>query len=133
MLSYITNRCYSFILRTRQGSFRTFDKYDYQDVYKSIYQLRMKYNEKYNEKLDDFIDEFLHLCYEFSEEYLDYDFMAKKFQYLVQISLKQFKSESRDDFTLPTHINHDTYINSGEESTTHFIPSPPFDVGIGKY
>lgn len=61
---------------------QAFDRYDYQNVYKRISQLTMRPNES----LDDFMDRFLHLFYEFSKEYVDWDFMNENFQCLVYIS-----------------------------------------------
>lgn len=65
-----------------------FGRYYYKYVYKWFNQLRMKFNEL----SVDFVDLFIHLCYEFFEEDIDWDFMNEKFQHLVQISLKQFES-----------------------------------------
>ena len=61
-----------------------FDMYAYKDVYKMINQLRMKTHES----LEDSLDWFLHLCYEFSEEYVNWNFMSERFQHLVLVSLK---------------------------------------------
>jgi len=56
-----------------------FDWYDYRGVYKTINQLRMNPNES----IDDFSNIFLHLCYEFTKEYMDWDFFKHKFEHLV--------------------------------------------------
>lgn len=75
-----------------------FDKYNYHDIYKRINYLSVKPKES----LEYFLSWFLHLCYEFYEEDMDWDFMSEKFQCLVLVSLKQFVSDSPNDFSLLT-------------------------------
>jgi len=43
---------------------------------------------KSDESLGDFVDIFIHLFYDFSKEYVDWDFMGERFHYSVHISLE---------------------------------------------
>lgn len=99
---------------------------------------------KSGESLEDFIVLFLLLCYDFSKEDVNWDFMGETFSGLVRIFSKQFESQSLDDFDYPTHRNHEAPPIWEEEPTTSFFPSPPplwlpnkvvrhFYVEIGKY
>ena len=67
---------------------------------------------KYDESLEDFMDNFLHLCYEFSKEDVDWDFMSEKFQSLDLVSLKPFASNYIDDFSLANSVNNISFLPS---------------------
>lgn len=80
---------------------------------------------KYDESLEDFMDNFLHLCYEFSKEDVDWDFMNENFQYLVQISLEPYENESY--MSLPNFLSRGAIKISKDEPTLLFVPClPPF-------
>lgn len=66
---------------------RVCDKYEYQDVLDEINQLRMESNES----LKHFVDRFLHLCYEFSDEDVDWKLLDEKLHFLVRMSMKYFE------------------------------------------
>ena len=51
--------------------------------------------------------------------------MGKKFQHLVQISLKQFEYDSFVDLGLPTLPDHEAPPPSEEEYAPPFVPCPP--------
>lgn len=96
-----------------------FDKYDYPDVYNRIHQLRIESNKC----LEQFANQFLHLCYEFPDEYVDWESLDEKFWILVRISRNYFQSDSSQ------RPFQDVPQYSEKESTTIFIPyPPPFDV-----
>lgn len=76
-----------------------------------------------NESLEHFIDQFLHICYQFPNEYVDWQFLDEKFNLLVSMSRKFFESHSScsHDQEYHQHLEEEPYIL--------FVPCPPpFDV-----
>lgn len=59
------------------------DRHDYKFVYKKIMHLRKALDE-YTEY---FHDHFIHLCYEFYEDDVNWNFMKEKFKFIVHISM----------------------------------------------
>lgn len=80
---------------------------------------------KPDESIKDFSNRILHLCYEFPEEDVYWDYFKEKFWHLAQISLKQFESKPPDHPALPNFENHETPLISKEEPTIPFAPYPP--------
>ena len=67
-----------------------FDKYEYQYVLNEIDQIIMELNES----LQHFTNRFLHLCYEFLDEDVDWQFLDENFCFLVRMSTKYFEYDS---------------------------------------
>lgn len=76
------------------------------------------------ESIEDLSNLFLHLCYEFPEEDVDWDFFKQKFQFLVHVSLHD-ELEPPNVSTSPTLANRETPLISKEEFTTPFVLYPP--------
>lgn len=62
--------------------YRVFDKYEYQDVIDEIDQPRIELTES----LENFADHFLHLCYQFLNEDVEWQFLDENFGLLFWMS-----------------------------------------------
>lgn len=83
---------------------------------------------KLDESIEDFSNWFFHLCYEFLEEDIDWDFFKKKFECLVHISLHG-EPEPPNVLASPTFVNHETPLILEEEPTNPCVPClPPFSI-----
>lgn len=101
------------------GLCHVFYKYEYQDNLNEIDQLRMESNES----LEHFTNRFLHLCYEFPDEDVDWQFLDEKLCFLVRMSRKYFESNSSCSL-FQKELQH-----LEEEYDIPFISCPPpFDV-----
>lgn len=84
---------------------------------------------KSGEFIEAFLNRFLHLCYEFSVKYFNYNFISEKFKSLIIFSMKSFAYEPFNDSPPSTYV--ETPQICKEEPAIPFVPCPcPFPVSI---
>lgn len=111
-----SNAIFPFLKEIHQA----FGKYNYRDVCGRINLLRMEPNES----VEKFSNRFLHLCYEISEEDLNWDFLKQEFERLVRVS-SYSEPEPLDFSSSPTLTDHEAPQIVEEEPNTTFVPCPP--------